>query len=107
MTRPRTQRLLKHNRESLRWRAEVSKGGQSATNVYAYRYTFCRRAVVATRDLSAANLDQFEKDHWLSSALNVIVLRLAKPAFALRGEPSTPRNAAPPCKRRWPSSPQA
>ena len=97
--------ILKHNRESLQGRAKASKGGQSATNMYAYKYSFCRRAVVATLDLSAANLEQFEKDHWLSSALNVIVLRLTEPAFALRGEPSTPRTATPSCKRRWPTSP--
>ena len=96
---------LKRNRDSLHGRAKVSKGGQSATNVYAYKYTFCRRAVVATLDLSAVNLDQFEKDHWLSSELNVIVLRLTEPAFGARAEPSSPRPSAPPCKRRWPNSP--
>ena len=59
--------ILKHNRESLQGRAKASKGGQSATNMYAYRYTFCRRAVVATLDLSAVSLDQFDKDHWLAA----------------------------------------
>ena len=97
--------ILKHNKESLQGRAKVSKGGLSATNVYAYKYAFCRRAVVATLDLSAANLDQFVKDHWLSSELNVIVLRLTEPAFGARAEPSTPRPSAPPCKRRWLNSP--
>ena len=96
--------ILKHNRESLQGRAKASKGGQSATNMYAYRYTFCRRAVVATLDLSAVNLDQFQKDHWLSSELNVIVLRLTEPAFGARTEPSSPRSA-PPAKRRWPNTP--
>ena len=56
-------------------------------------------------NLSASNLDQFEKDHWLSSELNVFCLRLTEPAFTLRNEPSTPRNAAPTCKRRWTGSP--
>ena len=56
-------------------------------------------------NLSASNLDQFEKDHWLSSELNVCCLRLTEPAFTLRNEPSTPRNAAPTCKRRWTDSP--
>ena len=97
--------ILKHNRESLQGRAKASKGGQSATNMYAYRYTFCRRAVVATLDLSAVNLDQFQKDHWLSSELNVIVLRLTEPAFEARTEPSSPRPSAPPAKRRWPNTP--
>ena len=97
--------ILKHNRESLQGRAKVSKGGQSATSMYAYKYSFTRRAVVATLDLSAPNLDQFEKDHWLSSELNVFCLRLTEPAFTLRNEPSTPRNAAPTCKRRWTGSP--
>ena len=97
--------ILTRNRESLQGRAKVSKGGQSATNVYAYKYTFCRRAVVATLDLSAVNLDQFQKDHWLSSELNVIVLRLTEPAFGARAEPSSPRPSAPPCKRPWPNSP--
>ena len=62
-------------------RAKVSKGGQSATNMYAYKYTLARRAVVATFDLSAKNLDQFVSDHWLSCDLNVICLRLVDKAF--------------------------
>ena len=56
-------------------------------------------------NLSASNLDQFEKDHWLSSELNVLCLRFTEPAFTLRGGPSTPRNATPTCKRRWTGSP--
>ena len=97
--------ILKHNRESLQGRAKVSKGGQSATNMDAYRYTFCRRAVVATLDLSAVNVGQFQKGHWLSSELNVIVLRLTEPAFGACAEPSTPRPSATPAKRRWPNAP--
>ena len=73
--------ILKKSKESLQGRAKVSKGGQSATNMYAYKYTLARGAIVATFDLSAANLDQFEKDHWLSCNLNVICLRFAEKAF--------------------------
>ena len=72
---------------------------------HAYEYTLARRAVIATLDLSAANLDQFEQGHWLSSELNVIVLRLTEPAFGARTEPSSPRPSAPPAKRRWPNTP--
>ena len=57
---------------------------------------------MATLDLSAVNLDQFDKDHRLSSELNVIVLRLTEPAFGARAEPTSPRPSAPPCKRRCP-----
>ena len=73
--------ILKANRESLQGRPKVSKGGQSATNMYAYKYTLARRAVVATFDLSAKNLEEFVKDHWLSCPLNVIVLRLTEKAY--------------------------
>ena len=46
-----------------------------------YNYSLCRRAVVATFDLSAANLDAFESDHWLSCEQNVRVLRLTEVAY--------------------------
>ena len=72
---------LKLNREALQGRPKVCKGAQSATNVYAYDYTFCRRAIVATFDLLAEHLDAFETDHWLSSPLNVIVLKLTSKAY--------------------------
>ena len=62
-------------------RPTVCKGAQSATNVYAYDYTFCRRAIIATLDLSAEHLDAFETGHWLSSPLNVIVLKLTSKAY--------------------------
>ena len=39
---------LKLNREALQGRPKVCKGAKSATNVYAYEYTFCRRAIIAT-----------------------------------------------------------
>ena len=57
------------------------QGAKSATNVYAYEYTFCRRAIVATFDLSAQHLGAFETDHWLSNELNVIVLKLTEKAY--------------------------
>ena len=72
---------LKLNREALQGRPKVCKGAKSATNVYAYDYTFCRRAIVATFDLSAQHLDAFHTDHWLSNALNVIVLKLTQKAY--------------------------
>ena len=77
----------------------------SACASYAYKYTSCRRVVVATLDLSAVNFDQFDRDHWLSFELNVVVLRLTEPAFGARAEPTSPRPSAPPCKRRWPNTP--
>ena len=49
--------------------------------VYSYPFTLCRRAVVATMDLSASNCDVFENHHWLSDDRNVIVLRLTSSAF--------------------------
>ena len=72
---------LKLNREALQGRPKVCKGAKSATTVYSYDYTFCRRGVVATFDLSAQHLDAFEHDHWLSNALNVIVLQLSEKAY--------------------------
>ena len=95
--------IIKHNGESLQGREKASTGGQSATNMYAYRYTFCRRAVLAM--LAAVNLGQFQKGRWLSSELNVIVLRLTEHAIGARTEPSSPRPSAPPAKRRWPNTP--
>ena len=49
--------------------------------VYSYKYTLARRAIVATFDLSAENLDLFESDHWLKSEQNVIQLRLQTKAW--------------------------
>ena len=62
-------------------RPKPIKGGRSATMVYAYTYTLCRRAVVATFDLSAQNLHLFKRDHWLADPRNVIQLHLASPAW--------------------------
>ena len=96
--------------------------------MYAYSYTLCDRAVVATFDLSASNLDAFETDHWLKNELNVIVLRLTEKAFteptssgvltlASGGQAPCPtpmpgsdvavEAVMPPRKRRWASSPKA
>ena len=73
--------FLKEHREVLQGRAKVCKGGQSATNVYAYPYTLCRRAVVVTFDLSATNLALLKTDHWLSDERNVVQLWLKEPAW--------------------------
>ena len=82
--------ILKKNREALQGRPKVCKGGKSATMMYAYPYTLCGRGVVATFDLSAANLDMFETDHWLSNPKNCLVLHLAQPAY---GPEHTPMDA--------------
>ena len=68
--------FLKRNREVLQGRPKVCKGGKSGTMMYAYPYTLCRRAVVATFDLSASNLELLQTDHWLSDSRNVMQLRL-------------------------------
>lgn len=74
-------KFLKHHREVLQGRPKQCKGGQSATNVYAFSYCLARRGVVATFDLSATNLNAFTEDHWLSDRRNVIVLRLSEQAY--------------------------
>ena len=74
-------KMLKKNREALQGRAKPCKGAQSATNVYSYKYTFAGRAVVATMDLSAKNLDLLKSDHWLSSDKNIILLELKEAAW--------------------------
>ena len=66
--------ILKRNREVLQGRPKVTKGGRSATMVYSYPYTLCRRAVVVTFDLAAANLHLLRTDHWLQNPHNVIQL---------------------------------
>ena len=73
--------FLKKNREMLQGRPKLCKGGKSATNVYAYPFTLCRRAIVVTMDMSVANVDLFETDHWLSNPKNVILVRLDAPAW--------------------------
>ena len=59
--------FLKKNRGALQGRPEPAKGAQSATMVYSYKCTLCKRAVVAAFDLSATGLDAFESDHWLQN----------------------------------------
>ena len=73
--------VLKRKRETLQGRPKPIKGGRSATMVYSYTYTLCRRGVVATFDLSARNLHLFKTDHWLKDPRNVIQLHLTSPAW--------------------------
>ena len=68
--------FLRQHREVLQGRAKKCTEGQSATNVYAYPFTLARRAVIATFDLSAKNLQAFAHHHWLSDQRNVVVLEL-------------------------------
>ena len=79
---------LKQNREILQGRPKVVKGGRSATMIYSYNFTLCRRAVVATLDLSAANLHMLTTDHWMKNRKNVILLRLQGPAWAATHTPT-------------------
>lgn len=115
--------ILKKNREALQGRAKLTKGGQSATNMYSYVYTFCKRAVVATFDLSAQNLEAFKTDHWLSNHKNVLLLELCEKAFvepevesvpvpnfastSTALAPSPASSGESPRKRRWTNSPAA
>ena len=73
--------MLHTHRESLQGRAKVGRGGRSNTMIYAYPFTLCRRAVVATMDLSASNQSCFTEHHWLSDKRNVILLRLTEQAW--------------------------
>ena len=81
--------ILKKNREALQGRPKLAKGAQSATMMYSYQYTLCKRAAVATFDLSAKNLDAFKSDHWLQNPLNVIQLWLEDTAFEKTAAPGT------------------
>ena len=74
-------RILNRQRETLQGHPKPIKGGRSATMMYSYTYTLCRRGVVATFDLSASNLHLFKTDHWLSDPRNVIQLHLTSPAW--------------------------
>ena len=74
--------ILKKNREALQGRAKQTKGAQSATMIYSYKYTLARRAVVATFDLSAKNLTALKVDHWLQNPLNVLQLHLTESVVA-------------------------
>ena len=74
--------LLKRNREMLQGRPKKCKGGKSATMKFSYPFTLARRAVVVTMDLSAANLDLFATDHWLSNPQNVVLVKMTAPVWA-------------------------
>ena len=82
---------LKKNRESLQGRPKVCRGGRSATMMYSYPFTLCRRGVVVTMDLSARNLNLLRKDHWLSNPLNCSALYLNEPAWLSPGTPGPSR----------------
>ena len=104
--------LLHANREILQGRPKKGKSGKSATMVYANDFTLCNRAVIATMDLSAANLDAFHWDHWLSNERNVLHLPLTEKAYVEPMAASSTASAAPPAspphpatKRRLPASP--
>ena len=58
-------RTLHKHRETLQGRPKILLGGRSATMMHAYKYALCRRASIATFDLSAANLHMLTTDHWL------------------------------------------
>ena len=98
-------KFLKAHREVLQGRPKVCKGGQSATNVYAFSYCLARRGVVATFDLSAKNLHAFSADHWLSERRNVIVLRLTEKAYIEPNASTLPPIGTAASSRVVPSSP--
>ena len=105
--------FLKRNRETLQGRPKVVKGVRSATSVYSFKYSFCNRAVIATFDLGASNLNALYTDHWLSNRANVALLWLRFPVFHQPEEAgpvhaieNSPHSLAPPDrKRRWIGSP--
>ena len=78
--------MLKQHREALQWRPKKCRGGKSATMMYSYAFTLCRRAAIATMDLSAKNLHMLSTDHWLADIKNVRVLRLSEPAWETADE---------------------
>ena len=90
-------KVLQKNREVIQGRPKAQKAGKSQAMRFSSVYTLCRRAVVVTFDLSAANLDMLESDHWLSNPNNVILLKLASPAWATAA--ATPAPAAEPQPR--------
>ena len=49
--------------------------------VYSYSFALCRRAAVATCDLSATNLHLLKLNHWLRDPENVFTLWLDAPAW--------------------------
>ena len=85
-------KVLKDAREVLQGRPKKCKTGRSPTMRFSSIFTLCRKAVVATFDLSAANLRMLQTDHWLSNPKNVIQLHLTAPAW----DSSSPAAVAPP-----------
>ena len=65
-------------------------------------YTLCRRAVVVTFDLSAANLHMFDTDHWLANPKNVICLKLTTPAWDIPGAVAAASVPPSDVMRSWP-----
>ena len=94
--------FLKKHREVLQGRPKVCQGGRSATMIYAYPFSLCKRAVIATFDLSASNLALLKTDHWLADEKNVMKLYLTEPAWKGDGPEAQP---APLCQadvmRSW------
>ena len=68
--------MLADHREALQGREKQDCGGKSATMMYAYPFTLCRRAVAVTMDQAASNLDFFKEHNWLSDPRNVVLLSL-------------------------------
>ena len=95
-------KLLKQHRKVLQGRPKVCKGGKSETMVYSYPFTLCKRAVVATLDLSASNLSKLKTDHWLSETKNVLQLHLAEPAWVMAtAEPPFEAPSRRVCMESW------
>ena len=73
--------ILKKHRETLQGRPKVLKGAKSATMKHAYPFTLCRKAVIATMDTAADNLELLSTDPWLSDPRNILQLELISPAW--------------------------
>ena len=73
--------FLQKNREVLQGRPKICKGGKSGTMIYSYAFSLSRRAVIATFDLSAANLRLLRTHHWISDPRNVLQLHLDSAAW--------------------------
>ena len=79
-----------------------AKGGTSETMIYSYPFTLCKRAVVATLDLSASNLSKLKTDHWLSETKNVLQLHLTEPAWVMAtAEPPFEAPSRRVCMESW------
>ena len=97
--------ILKANREVLQGRPKLCKAGRSPTMRFSNVYSLHRRAVVATFDLSAANLHLFDSDHWLSNPKNIVCLRLIVPAWITPAAlPSPQLDERPEQMRAWSAS---